>query len=91
MVFVHLLLELLADSVLISSQTFFNLKYIQKLEIYEFDATQGTRGFFSRCSDTEKSGEAARKKPLAQSALIYYCAKCQSNRRFHTVITCTST
>ena len=29
----------------------------------EDKATLGTRGFFSSCSDTDTSGEAARKKP----------------------------
>ena len=65
--------------------------------------TLGTRGFsrvvralFGRRPKTRAA--KPREKPLAQSALIY-CAEwtltssliCQSNRRFHTVITCTST
>ena len=60
--------------------------------------TLDTRGFFLALFGQGHERRSSKKKPLVQSALIY-CAKwtltssliCQSNRRFHTVITCTST
>ena len=69
--------------------------------------TLGTRGIFSRATRSFRRvsaqadmslAEGREKKPLAQSALIYHARWtltlsliCQSNRRFPTMITCTST